>query len=214
VLFQPAASQFAPLGLTSPFPAGYTVLQAVNSVKTTLGLAPENLDILKKADIDNGFVKVDHQFNDTNRLSVRYSIQDGTDLNMLVGETLDGGGIGMPSSGRDGLLRDQALVGTWTSQFKPTLVNTALFQWARRNYGFPGVTGQPNLDVPNLLLFGHNFGAFDRYNETRVEYSDTVSWVKNKHYAQFGFDGNNIRDFVIWPMADFAEADPELRHAI
>ncbi len=174
-------------------------LTAINAVKQSFNIPPENLNVLKTADVDNGFVKVDHQLNDKNRLSVRYSIQDGRDLNMLVGETLDGGGIGAPSSGRNGLLRDQALVGAWTSQFKPTLTNSMLVQWARRNYGFPGVTGQPNLDVPNLLLFGHNFGAFDRYNETRVQFSDTVSWVKGKHFAKFGFDTNYIRNFVIWP---------------
>ena len=176
-------------------------LAAINALKQSLfGTGhQENLNILKAADVDNGFVKVDHQFNNTSRLSVRYSIQNATNLNMLVGETLDGGGIGAPSSGRNGLLRDQALVGTWNSQFTPTLVNSVLGQWARRNYGFPGVTGEPNLDVPNLLLFGHNFGAFERYNETRVQFSDTVSWVKGKHYAKFGFDTNYIRNFVIWP---------------
>lgn len=198
VLFAPAASQFTPLGLPNPFP-GDTVLQAVNAVKADLGIAPENLNILKTADVDNGFMKIDHQFHGTNRLGIRYSIQESTDLNMLVGETLDGGGIGMPSSGRNGLLRDQALVGTWNSQFRPTLVNTALVQWARRNYGFPGATGQPNLDVPNLLLFGHNFGAFDRYNETRLQFSDTIAWVMSNHLVQFGYDDNYIRNFVIWP---------------
>lgn len=172
---------------------------AINALKTSLGIAPENLNVLKTADVDNGFVKLDHQLNDKNRLAVRYSIQDANDLNMLVGETLDGGGIGAPSSGRNGLLRDQALVGTLTSQLSQSQVNSALFQWARRNYGFPGVTGQPNLDVPNLLLFGHNFGAFDRYNETRYQFSDTYSWVHGRHFAKFGADVNYIRNFVLWP---------------
>lgn len=174
-------------------------LAAINALKASFGLAPENLNILKTADVDNGFIKVDHQLNEKNRLSLRYSVQEGRDLNMLVGETLDGGGIGAPSSGRNGFLRDQDLVGTWTLQLTPTLVNSMLGQWARRNYGFPGVTGQPNLDVPNLLLFGHNFGAFDRYNESRVQLGDTISWVQGKHYAKFGFDSNYIRNFVIWP---------------
>lgn len=174
-------------------------LAAINSMKASLGLAPENLGVLKTADIDNGFAKLDHQFNDKNRLSLRYSIQDATNLNMLVGETLDGGGIGAPSSGRNGDLRDQALVGTFTTQFSENKINSALFQWARRNYGFAGVTGQPNLDVPNLLLLGHNFGAFDRYDETRYQFSDTFSVIKGKHYTKFGFDTNYIRNFVIWP---------------
>lgn len=199
LLFAPASSQFLFPGAVDPFPASFTTLQAINAVKASFNIAPENLSLLKTADVDNGFIKIDHQLNDKNRLSIRYSIQDATDLNMLVGETLDGGGLGMPSSGRDGLLRDQALVGTWTSTVKPNLVNSVLLQWARRNYGFPGVTGQPNLDVPNLILLGHNFGAFDRYNESRVQFSDTVAWVKGKHYARFGFDTNYIRNFVIWP---------------
>src|SRR6266481_2953921 len=192
---------FAPIdaSVAGLFPSGFTNLQAINAVKQNLGIPAENLSILKTNDIDNGFVKVDRQLNDANRISVRYSIQDATALNLLVGETLDGGGIGAPSAGRNGLTRDQALVGTWNSSIKPTLVNSVLFQWARRNYGFPGVTGQPNLDVPNLLSFGHNFGAFDRYNESRVQFSDTLTWVKGKHNAKFGFDTNYIRNFVIWP---------------
>jgi hypothetical protein len=174
-------------------------LPAVNAVKASLGLAPENLNVLKTANVDNGFAKLDHQINDKNRLSARYSIQSATDLNMLVGETLDGGGVGAPSSGRNGDLMDQDLVGTLTTSFNENKVNSVLLQWARRNYGFAGVTGQPNLDVPNLLLFGHNFGAFDRYNETRIQGSDTFSLVHGKHYAKFGFDTNYVRNFVIWP---------------
>jgi len=172
---------------------------AINALKTSLGIAPENLNVLKTADVDNGFAKLDYQLNDRNRISARYSIQDANNRNMLVGETLDGGGVGAPSSGRNGTLRDQDLVGTLTTSFGENKVNSVLVQWARRNYGFAGVTGQPNLDVPNLLLFGHNFGAFDRYNETRIQGSDTFSVVKGKHYAKFGFDTNYVRNFVIWP---------------
>jgi outer membrane receptor protein involved in Fe transport len=179
-------------------------LPAINALKTDLGLAPENLNILKTVDYNEGLIKVDHRLNDKNTLSARYSIEDSTALNMLVGNTLDGGGIGAPSSGRNGLLRDQALVGTLTTQLSNTLVNSALVQWARRNYGFPGVTGQPDLEVPNLLLFGHNFGAFDRYNESRVQISDSLSWVKGKHVAKFGFDSNYVQNYVI--SAEFTPA--------
>lgn len=174
-------------------------IAAINAVKQSYGIAPENLNVLKTADVDNGFVKLDHVINDHNRIAARYSIQDGTDLNMLVGETLDGGGIGAPSSGRNGLLRDQTLVGTWTSQLSSTRINDLLLQWSQRNYGFPGVTGQPNLDVPNTLLFGHNFGAFDRYDEKRTQLSDTFSLATGKHFTKFGFDSNYIQNFVINP---------------
>jgi outer membrane receptor protein involved in Fe transport len=174
-------------------------LSAINVVKQSFGLASENLNLLQTADVDNGFLKLDHRFSAANQATLRYSIQDATDLNMLVGATLDGGGIGAPSSGHDGLLRDQAVVGSWTTVLNQSTVNSALVQWARRNYGFPGVTGQPNLDVPNLLLFGHNFGAFDRYNESRIQGSDSISIVKGNHTSSFGADANFIHNFVIWP---------------
>src|SRR5437899_8466878 len=194
LLFAPVDSSVASL-----FPLGTTNFQAINLVKQDMGIPAENLSVLKTADNDNGFIKLDHQINKDNRLSVRYSILDSRALNQMVGETLDGGGIGLPSAGRNGLTRDQALVGTWSSQVSPALVNSLLGQWARRNYGFIGVTGQPNLDVPNLLAVGHNFGAFERYNESRLQLSDTVSWIKGKHLAKFGLDYNYVRNFVIWP---------------
>ncbi len=174
-------------------------LGLINASKAALGLAPENLGVLRTKDHDNGIIKVDHQFSDTEKLSVRYNVEDGRDLNLLVGNTLDGGGIGAPSSGHDAFLRDQSLVGTQTSLIGPHLVNNALVQYARRHYDFPGTTGQPNLDIPNTLLFGHNFGVFDFIGESRQQFSDSVSWVKGAHVLQFGADTNFLEDKVTWP---------------
>ncbi len=174
-------------------------LNLINAAKGLLGIAPESLNILKTRDTDNGIAKLDHQFNKNNRLTVRYSVFDARELNLLLGDTLDGGGIGAPSSGRNAFIRDQSLVGSLASQVSPGLVNTALGQYARRHYDFPGVTGEPNLDIPNSLLFGHNFGTFDRVNESRAQFSDSLAWVKGNHVAKFGFDFNYINNFVIWP---------------
>ena len=124
-------------------------LAIINASKAALGIAPENIGALKTKDNDYAIVKVDHQFSDHHQLSLRYNIEDARDLNQLVGATLDGGGIGAPSSGHDVFLRDQSLAGTFTSQIGNNIVNTALGQYARRHYTFPGVTGEPNLDIPN-----------------------------------------------------------------
>src|SRR5216683_3537117 len=85
LLFAPVDSSVASL-----FPAGTTNFQAINLVKQNLGIPAENLNVLKTADNDNGFIKLDHQFNENNRFSVRYSILDSRALNQMVGETLDG----------------------------------------------------------------------------------------------------------------------------
>jgi len=174
-------------------------LGTINAAKEALGLPAEDLNVLKTLDNDNAFIKLDHQINNNNRLAIRYGIVDARDLNVLVGDTLDGGGIGAPSDGHDTALRDQSLVGTVNSTLRPNLVNTALVQYARRHYSFPGVTGQPNLDVPNTLSFGHNFGTFDAIYESREQFSDSLAWVKGNHYFRMGGDVNFIQNFVIWP---------------
>jgi hypothetical protein len=174
-------------------------LPTVNAAKVAMGLPPENLNVIKTLNNDKGFLRVDHQFNEKNRLNVHYDITDARDLGVLVGDTLDGGGIGAPSDGHNTFLRDQSLVGTLNTTLKTDLVNTFLMQYARRTYNFPAATGQPNLDIPNTFSFGHNFGAFDALNESRMQISDSLAWVKGNHYWRFGADSNYIRNFVIWP---------------
>ena len=131
-------------------------------------------------------------------LSVRYNGEHANDLNQLVGSTEDGGGIGTPSGGRNLFINDQAVVGTLNST-KGVLFNTVLVQWARRRYDFPGATGEPNLDIPNDLSFGHNFGALDAIYETRFQISNTVGWVKGSHFVKFGYDGNFLWDQTNYP---------------
>jgi hypothetical protein len=174
-------------------------LMLINQARAELNLPPENVNSLKTQDFDKGLVKLDHQINKDNRLSVRYNIEDGRSLNVLMGDTLDGGGIGSQSSAHNNYLRDQSLAGTVSSQLKPDLINTALGQYARRHSAFPGATGQPNLDLPNSLLMGHNFGVFDATFESRAQFADSVYWVKGAHLAKFGVDYNYLNDHIIWP---------------
>ncbi len=180
-------------------PALLNNLALINASKAALGIAPENLGILKTKDNDYGTARLDHQFRANTQFSLRYNIEDGRDLNQLAGATLDGGGIGAPSSGHNVFVRDQSLAGTLTSQIGSNIVNTALGQFARRHYTFPGVTGEPNLDIPNELLLGHNFGVLDKIWETRIQGSDSVSWISGKHFVRFGGDVNHVRNSVLWP---------------
>jgi outer membrane receptor protein involved in Fe transport len=174
-------------------------LALINAAKAILGIAPENVNALKTQDTDRGLIKIDHQINKDNHLTLRYNIEDGRSLNVLMGDTLDGGGIGSQSSAHNNLLRDQSLVGIVSSQLTPSIVNTALGQYARRHSNFPGATGQPNLDLPNSLLMGHNFGVFDATYESRGQFADSVYWVKGAHLAKFGVDYNYVNDHIIWP---------------
>jgi len=171
----------------------------INQAKALLGIIPEQESTLKTQDSDKGFFKLDHQLSKDHRLSVRYSIEDARDLNVLVGDTLDGGGLAASSSGHHNFLRDQSLVGTLSSQLSPSLVNTVLGQYARRHSNFPGATGQPNLDLVNEVMMGHNFGVFDATYESRGQFADSLYWVKGSHLAKFGVDYNRINNHIIWP---------------
>ena len=171
----------------------------INLAKSYLGLAPENSNILKTKHNDYGFARLDHQVNTNNRVSVLYNVEDARDLGELVGNTEDGGGIGTPSGGRNLFIRDQSAVGTWNSLIKPELVNTALLQYSRRHYNFPGASGEPDLDLPNDLSFGHNFGTLDAIYESRFQASDSIAWIKGNHAMKFGFDSNYIWDATIYP---------------
>ena len=174
-------------------------LAAINRAKTYLGIPVENLNVLKIKNNDYAFVRFDHELTPSHRLSVRYNLEDARDPNQLIGNTEDGGGIGTPSGGRNLLINDQAVVGTINSLLRTDLVNTLLVQYARRRYNFPGSTGEPNLDIPNDLSFGHNFGTFDAIYESRLQFANSLGWVKGNHFAKFGYDSNYLWDSANYP---------------
>jgi Carboxypeptidase regulatory-like domain/TonB dependent receptor len=154
---------------------------------------------LKTGNDDFGFARLDHQLTTNNRLAIRYNVEDVRALNELVGNTLDGGGVGVPSGGRNLSVRDQSIVGTVSTVFSSNLVNTVLAQFARRHYEFYGATGQPDFSILNDLELGHNFGTNDRLYETRGQLSDSISWIKGNHIMKFGFDGNYLSSLETYP---------------
>jgi len=193
-------------------------LDLINHMKQVIGLAPEGCTtglsscgnthadyvgylnkFLKTGDDDWGFARMDHQISANNRLGVRYSVEDTRSVGTLVGQTLDGGGIGVPSGGRNLYIRDQSLFGTLDSSIRPNLINSVLVQYARRHYNYFGMTGQPDFSVQNDLELGHNFGTDDRKYESRAQFSDSISWVKGSHVWKFGFDGNYVQSLDNFP---------------
>ncbi|HUA00654.1 MAG TPA: TonB-dependent receptor [Candidatus Aquilonibacter sp.] len=198
-------------------------LTLIDQAKAQMGLAPEGCQkslaacggagtpltpaqafgyingFLKTGNDDFGFIRIDRQLTTNNRLAVRYNVEDVRATGELVGQSLDNGGIAVPSAGRDLYTRDQSVVATVNSVLSPNVVNTVVAQYARRHYNFPGATGQPDLDLANDLQFGHNFGANDRLYETRAELSESVSWVKGNHIAKFGADGNWLTSLENFP---------------
>lgn len=198
----------------------YNNITAIDQAKAYLGLSPEGCFLkpsqctaspltylfssAKTVHNDYGFARLDDQITTNNRLALRYIVEDARDFGELVGNTEDGGGTGTPSGGRNLFIRDQSVVGTLNSLLKPNLVNSALFQYARRHYNFPGATGEPDLSVVNDLEFGHNFGTYDAIYESRFQGSDSIDWTNGSHAAKFGFDGN-----YVWGQNNYPGFTPE-----
>jgi Carboxypeptidase regulatory-like domain/TonB dependent receptor len=188
-------------------PEGCT--SALNTCFPGFASAPSNITqpeafaflqgFLKTGNDDFGFARLDHQLTTNNRLALRYNVEDIRALNELVGNTLDGGGIGVPSGGRNLFVRDQSIVGTVNTVLSSNVVNTVLAQFARRHYEFYGATGQPDFSILNDLELGHNFGTNDRLYETRGQLSESVSWIKGNHIMKFGFDGNYVSSLETYP---------------
>lgn len=193
-------------------PEGCQLAGGLNACLPSLAGNPNNITqaqaagflqgFLKIDNDDSGFVRVDQQFSANNRLAIRYNIEDIRAPGELVGDTLDGGGVGVPSGARNLFVRDQAVVATLNTVVTPSVVNTLLGQYARRHYFYPGATGQPDFSILNDLELGHNFGANDAEYETRGQLSDTISWVKGNHVARFGFDGNYLDTMQNFPGFD------------
>ena len=185
----------------------YNNIDNIDLAKSYLGLNPEGgsagfaglQKTLRTGDNDYGFARLDHQLTKNNNLALRYNIEDARDNGELIGLTEDGGGIGSPSGGRNLAVRDQSVVGTLSSSIRPNVVNTALVQFARRHYGFTGATGEPDLSIVNDLEMGHNFGIYDSIYESRLQGSDSISWVKGNHVAKFGADWNYLWDQNNYP---------------
>lgn len=170
---------------------------AVNAVKSFYRLSPENLDVTRRAIYDQLFLRLDHQFTEASRAFVRYNFVDQRNENSPGAP----GNLGAPSSFRDNPVRDQSLVASLFNTLSPNVYNEFLFQYSHRKFRYKSVSGEPNLEISNLLELGRNIGPADAYRERRFEFSDTLGHQRGRHYLEFGGDFSHIADEIEWPLA-------------
>ncbi len=180
-------------------------IKAINEVKAIYGLAPEpNLGgVLRTNDTDNGFVRIDHRFSDSENLFVRYFVNDGR----LLNQSPLNDGFDLPSAFKDNFYRDQSLAGTVVSVINPKLVNELRMQYARRSFDFPTVSTQPHLELSNTFTTGVNRGNPDFYRESRFEIVDNVTRTFGRHTVSFGGNFNFVDTTESFPLFYPFEAD-------
>jgi len=173
--------------------------------KNVFGLPtePAGLNVLRTADYDNGFARVDHSFNNNHNLTIRYFVNDGR----LLNQSPLNDGFDLPSGFKNNFINDQSLAGSLTSLFTPNVVNQFRAQFARRSFDFPTVTTQPHLEVANTFAVGVNRGNPDFYEEKRGEFVDDVSINVGKHTVSFGGNFNYVVSQESFPLFYPFEAD-------
>src|SRR6202790_834570 len=160
--------------------------------------------------VDNGIVKIDHSFNQSNLLTGRYYIGDSTQLFPLA---LTGGGL-LPNYNTRVPTRVQLISISYVSTLTPSIINESRLGWNRfaegffsqdRNFdpssigldtvgaGTPNNGNPYNFGMPVILVSGlAQLGADKADPRQRVDtnwhYIDNISWKSGKHDIKFGYE--------------------------
>jgi hypothetical protein len=160
--------------------------------------------------VDNGIVKIDHNFNKDNLLTGRYYIGDSTQLFPLA---LTGGGL-LPNFNTMTPTRVQLISISYVSVISPSVVNEARIGWNRFAEGFfpedrsfdpltigldtvgPGTPnnsdpynfGLPVMSVSGLPQLGADKGDPRQRVDTNWHFIDNISWKAGKNDIKFGYE--------------------------
>ena len=178
----------------------------INYVKKNvygLPTEPVGLNVLRTADYDNAFARLDHHFSDHELLMLRYFINHGT----LLNQSPLNDGFDLPSAFKNNRINDQSLAGSLVSIISPKVTNELRGQFARRNFDFRTATTQPHLEVSNTFTVGVNRGNPDFYVEKRSEFVDNLTMNLAKHTVSLGGDTNYVVTTESFPLFYPFEAD-------
>jgi len=129
----------------------------------------------------NFMARVDHQINQNNQLTGRFSFSDESDF--LIGQD----NVEAPSARLGDKLRDYTIVGTWSHVFSSSLVNQFRGQFAKSDLA----QRSPNPTTPIIQILGViNYGPpsvepSDKFQK-RYQLEDIVSWTRGSHSSKFG----------------------------
>jgi hypothetical protein len=153
--------------------------------------------------INNGIVKIDHNFNKDNLLTGRYYIGDSEQsfpLGLVGGSLLPGYNVTTPT-------RVQMIALSYVSVISPSMVNEARLGWNRFAEGFfpedrsfdpssigldTGVDaynyGLPRINVGSYAQIGANYTVPRQRVDTNWHFIDNISWKTGKHDIKFGYE--------------------------
>jgi hypothetical protein len=152
-----------------------------------------------QATSDLGSARLDHVFNASNQVFLRYNygrdIEQNPNVQALVGFS-QGNEVSTPTS--------STLVGAWYHQFSPQTQNEARAQFIY--YKFDVVTndlGGPQLEIGGFGSFGRNIFLPSRTVAHRYEFADNFTFIRGRHKMKTGayllLRGNRTDSHTFFP---------------
>ena len=148
-------------------------------------------------DTDLYSLRLDHNLNTNNRLTLRASVSPSDSTGIQV-QAQGPQNFGQNSFSRtsEQTYHDWNVAGQDTWTIGTNKVNELRFQYARRGlpYYFSRAAGGSNVavNIPGFAFFGREPFSFVQRTEQRYQFTDNFSWVKGAHTIKFGVDGNFI----------------------
>ena len=136
---------------------------------------------------DTFLIKTDHQLTDNHRLTLRYNHQN------FIGEGLENSGtqLSFETTGASKVYT-RSFNTTVASVLGSSLFNEAKVQWAKDREPGEANSENPQADVREggtlVLRIGRNFFSPRETTVDRVQFADTVTWVRGAHKVKSGFD--------------------------
>jgi hypothetical protein len=141
------------------------------------------------------FPKLDWQINDKDHLSLLYNYNHFQSPGGIITFSPESFG-GDEVLGNNGV-RDHVATVHWTRVFGPTLVNDLHASYVRDEQiyqpsGLAGSSTTPQmvLTSPSVFLLGNATFSYDDLREYQWQVADHVTYIRNKHQFEFGYDLN------------------------
>ncbi|MEZ5420081.1 MAG: carboxypeptidase regulatory-like domain-containing protein [Vicinamibacterales bacterium] len=174
--------------------SGQRVITITEANQAALGL---NEPAYMPAGLNTEFAigKIDHQLNDSNRLSLRYIFFDNFIQNNV------GGGIGSVQRATDFTDRQHSTALQMISTIRPTVLNELRLQYATRAQGRqPGSqagTG-PAINIANVANFGGPVASLTDagfgFTQDVAQINNSLTWLTGDHSFKAGFDIQHVAD--------------------
>ncbi len=169
-------------------------VRRINAVLAAKNMAAFGLKPVRDALFDTGvrgtegFVKLNHQFDSKDSITLRYAISRGRSRYDVQGSN----NFQDQSAGGSSLTTDHSLVGNWMRVATPALVLESRFQYGRREQELtPNGTG-PMIEIPGVVTFGQGYRLDASRNEDHWQAVENVTWSRGRHQVSFGASVHSV----------------------